>query len=252
MGFEIFELGTFFLKEKEQGGYTMKKSNFGQRGFTLVEMIFVLAIILTLVAIFLPLATSKLSDANTTRTKADEDAISAALTAFFTDLSIWPASDGSAQTNQTLAHLFVGDGGATITSSNPTTAGAGWHTGGTAPNKFDSGVAPASTSATIANALNHLAVNNPNADATESGATDYKSTGNKRWKGPYIAKLASDPYGNNYVINIGAITNRGNSLAAGEKGWILSAGPDGILNTGTNVSSTSGDDIGYIFCTNCQ
>ena len=230
----------------------MKKSNFGQKGFTLVEMIFVLAIILTLVAIFLPLATSKLSDANTARTKADEDAISAALTAFFTDLSIWPASDGSAQTNQTLAHLFVGDGGATITSSNPTTAGTGWHTGGTAPNKFDSGVAPVGTSATKANAFNHLALNNPNADVTESDTTDYKSTGSKKWKGPYIAKLASDPYGSNYVINIGAITNKGTSLAAGEKGWILSAGPNALLNTGTNDSSTSSDDIGYIFCTNCQ
>ena len=230
----------------------MKKSNFGQKGFTLVEMIFVLAIILTLVAIFLPLATSKLSDANTARTKADEDAISAALTAFFTDLSIWPASDGSAQTNQTLAHLFVGDGGATITSSNPTTAGSGWHTGGTAPNKFDSGVAPVGTSATKANAFNHLAINNPNADTTTSDTTDYKSTGGKRWKGPYIAKLASDPYGNNYVINIGAVTNTGNALVSGEKGWILSAGPNALLNTGTNDSSTSSDDIGYIFCTNCQ
>jgi len=230
----------------------MKKSNFGQRGFTLVEMIFVLAIILTLVAIFLPLATSKLSDANTTRTKADEDAISAALTAFYTDLSLWPASDGSSATNQTLAHLFVGDGGATITSSNPTTAGAGWHTGGTAPNKFDSGVAPVGTAATVANAFNHLSVNDPNATGGANSTNDYRTTGGKRWRGPYIAKLASDPYGNNYVVNIGPITGTGNSLVSTEQGWILSAGPNGLLNTAATDTASSSDDIGYIFCTRCQ
>jgi len=215
-------------------------------------MIFVLAIILTLVAIFLPLATSKLSDANTTRTKADEDAISAAMTAFFSDLSIWPASNGDTRTNQSLDHLFVGDGGATITSINPTTAGTNWHSG-SPPNSFDSGAAPSGSSATIANAFNHLAVNNPNVNNTEGDSNDYKpKSGNKGWRGPYIAKLASDPYGNNYVINIGAITNTGTGLVAGEKGWILSAGPNGLLNTGAKDSSTSSDDIGYIFCTNCQ
>src|SRR3972149_7410270 len=105
----------------------MKKYNFRERCFTLVEMIFVLAIILTLVAIFLPLATSKLSDANTTRAKADEDALSAAMTAFFSDLSIWPASNhdgtGTGNTNnQKLHYLLVGDGGSAITSSNPSIA----------------------------------------------------------------------------------------------------------------------------------
>jgi len=232
----------------------MKKYNFRERGFTLVEMIFVLAIILTLVAIFLPLATSKLSDANTTRAKADEDALSAAMTGFFSDLSIWPASDGSAATNQSLHYLFVGDGGATISSANPTVAAAAttWDTAGTAPNKFDDGVAPVGTSGTKANAFNHLAVNNPNADTADNSTNDYKITGKKKWKGPYIAKLAADPYGNNYVINIGAVTGTGTSTLTTEKGWILSAGPNGTLNTDALDSSTSSDDIGYIFCTNCQ
>ena len=239
----------------------MKRPNFTERGFTLVEMIFVLAIILTLVAIFLPLATSKLSDANETRAKADEDAISAALTAFFSDLSIWPASDGvSSSTNQSLHYLFVGDGGATISSANPTVAAAAttWDTSGTAPNKFDDGVTPVGTSGTKGNAFNHLAVNNPNANATSDNTSDfdYKSSTTsgtkKKWRGPYIAKLAADPYGNNYVVNIGAVTGTGTSTLATEKGWVLSAGSNGILNTDALDSSTSSDDIGYIFCTNCQ
>ena len=108
------------------------------------------------------------------------------------------------------------------------------------------------TSGTKANAFNHLAVNNPNADTADNSTNDYKITGKKKWKGPYIAKLAADPYGNNYVINIGAVTGTGTSTLTTEKGWILSAGPNGTLNTDALDSSTSSDDIGYIFCTNCQ
>ena len=242
----------------------MKKSNFTERGFTLVEMIFVLAIILTLVAIFLPLATSKLSDANTTRAKADEDALSAAMTAFFSDLAIWPASNndgtGTGNTNnQKLHYLLVGDGGSAITSSNPSIASATWSGNSQACPVGDlaiagvvaSGSVPASQCNTIQNAFNHLAINDPSTDGTANSNQDYKTTGSKKWKGPYVAKLASDPFGNNYVINIGALTGQG-TTGATEFGWILSAGADGSLQTASTDSSASSDDIGYIFCTNCQ
>lgn len=242
----------------------MKRNNFGQRGFTLVEMIFVLAIVLTLVAIFLPLASSKLSDANTTRVKSDEDALSAAMTAFFSDLSIWPASNNTGTgtgttTNQTLHYLLVGDGGSSITSSNPSIASATWSGNaqacpngtGTISGVVSSGAAPTTTCATVQNAFNHLATNDPNTSGLANSNQDYKSTGSKKWKGPYIAKLASDAFGNNYIINIGAITGKG-TTGATEFGWILSAGADGSLQTASTDSVTSSDDIGYIFCTNCQ
>jgi len=233
----------------------MKKSNFTERGFTLVEMIFVLAIILTLVAIFLPLATSKLTDAKTVKTQADQDALSAALTSFFVDLGIWPASHGDTATNQTLKYLLVGDPTTTsatqIGSTNPTVTGANWDTG-TAVDTISSAAVPSTTAQDPNNAFNHLAVNNPNADAAEASTTDYKSSGKKKWKGPYVAKLGADPYGNNYIINIGAITGTGVSMATGERGWILSAGPNGILNTAATDTALSSDDIGYIYCTTCQ
>ena len=175
----------------------MKRRNFTQRGFTLVEMIFVLAIILTLVAIFLPLATSKLSDANTTRAKADEDALSAAMTAFFSDLAIWPASNndgvGTGKTNnQKLHYLLVGDGGSAITSSNPSIASATWSGNSQACPVGDlaiagvvaSGSVPASQCNTIQNAFNHLAINDPSTDGTANSNQDYKTTGSKKWKGP--------------------------------------------------------------------
>jgi len=244
----------------------MKKPNFRQGGFTLVEMIFVLAIVLVLVAIFLPLATSQISTAKTTRVQSDEDALSAALTAFFSDLGIWPAanttvvSGSSPTTSQTLHFLLVGDGGPTITSFNPTdvTASTLWVTAqacpdGTTTNKgsVQSGVAPTGTCATKQNAFNHLAFNDPNTNGTSNSSNDYKTTGSKKWKGPYIAKLAADAYGNNYVVNIGAITGSGTSGST-EFGWIISSGPNSNLDTNPTAAVISSDDIGYIFCTNCQ
>ncbi len=230
----------------------MKKSNFRQRGFTLVEMIFVLAIILTLVAIFLPLATSKLSDANTTRVKADEDAMSAGLTAFFSDLSLWPASNGTATSNQALQYLIVGDGGATVTTPNPSILGTGWATSNSASNSLANNIAPTATfQSRVMNLFNHLVINDPNADTASNSTNDYKSTGNKKWKGPYIAKLNSDAYGSNYILNIGAISGKA-LVNATDQGWIISAGVNGVLDTNSTGTTVSGDDIGYIFCTNCQ
>jgi len=221
-------------------------------------MIFVLAIILTLVAIFLPLATSKLSQSNETRVKADEDALSAAMTAFFSDLAIWPASNNTGtgtgtSKNQTLHFLLVGDGGSSITSTNPSVV-ASWDPTGcangtnTISGTVETGVKPTGNCAKGQNAFNHLSQNDPNTDATVNSNQDYKAS---KWKGPYIAKLAADPFGNNYVINIGAVTGKG-TVSASEFGWVLSAASDGSLDTATTASVVSGDDIGYIFCTNCK
>lgn len=248
-------MGSFLKKRRILMRIFMRRPNFRQRGFTLVEMIFVLAIILTLIAIFLPLATSKISDAKTAKARADEDSISAALLSIFSDVGIWPASHGTSPTDQTLRYLLMGDPTATsgtqIGSTNPTILGAGWATG-ILVDQISSAAVPTSPAQDLNNAFNHLVVNNPNANAIENDPLDYRSTGKKRWRGPYIAKLGADPYGNNYIINIGAITGTGTGTLAAEKGWILSAGPDGTLATAATDSAVSSDDIGYIFCTRCQ
>lgn len=72
----------------------------------------------------------------------------------------------------------------------------------------------------------------------------------KKWKGPYLAKEAADPWGNTYLVGV---KNLENSLPV----WIISAGADGILQTpidspvcmdgksidpGTGLASV-GDDI---------
>lgn len=61
--------------------------------------------------------------------------------------------------------------------------------------------------------------------------------GGKRWKGPYLQSIPADPWGNSYIINVQGFFNMG------ERAVILSAGPDGAVNTQANDSTPGGDDL---------
>lgn len=229
----------------------MKIKRYGKCGFTLIEMIFVLAIVLTLVAIFTPLAMDKLGQSKTAKAQSDVDAIATALTNFFANVGNFPSCDGADceplnNAANNLRFLAVGTGAGNPTAELPTEAL--WTLAG------DMSPTPARN-----NAFNHLAVNDPNANATTDEANiDYRA-----WRGPHISKLGPDPWGRAYIVHIGAMQTNGcpvNSTGAppactvptaGARGWILSAGPDGNLDTGPTATQLANDDIGYIFCTNC-
>ena len=57
------------------------------------------------------------------------------------------------------------------------------------------------------------------------------------WKGPYLPSVSADPWGNQYVINAG------NFGVSGSPVWIMSAGPNGILDSNPGSTSSVGDDI---------
>ncbi len=60
----------------------------------------------------------------------------------------------------------------------------------------------------------------------------------ENWHGPYLRPVGSDPWGGRYVVNShGFFTND-------ERVWILSAGPNGRLETSPGDSRPGGDDIG--------
>lgn len=219
--------------------HDMKRPNFNQRGFTLVELVFVIAIIVVLASMFLPLAFSKLEKADLTKADVDIQALAAALTSFWEDLRHFPVCSTDDTTadmdcspltnsNNNLKVLFTKSDGTTPTAP-AVAAGATW-TFPTLSAKYS--------------AFNHLVVNNPSTSATTD--FDYDST---KWKGPYISRLALDSWGNSYVIAVGAMEKNGAVTNNGAKGWILSAGPDGELNTSATSESLSGDDRGFIFST---
>ena len=61
------------------------------------------------------------------------------------------------------------------------------------------------------------------------------------WKGPYMASITMDPWGHAYV------TNAADYLSVSVPPspiWIISAGPDGVLNTSTANSEAQNDDVG--------
>jgi general secretion pathway protein G len=60
----------------------------------------------------------------------------------------------------------------------------------------------------------------------------------KNWKGPYIARVTADPWGNAYIINADGFSIDGQPV------WILSAGPNGQVETPTFSQTLLGDDIG--------
>jgi len=260
----------------------------GKTGFTLIELIFVLMIILILVALIVPVAAQRLRDAQLARAKADIQTIAVALLSFQVDLGRFPACDDENCDplnigNQTLRFLAFGDGTGDIQDTFPDddpnlVDNNNLNLINNIPNFIDNNIPslvnkwglsnPDNMSDFPArnNAFNHLGRNDPNADniagTDNAGLRDYKDGDgrSKRWRGPYVANVSLDPWGHAYIVHVGAMDKNGipvivdslqNSLGSFDKpqGWILSAGPDGMLQTSPTDTALSGDDIGFIFFT---
>ncbi len=83
-----------------------------------------------------------------------------------------------------------------------------------------------------------------------------RSANAKNWNPDgYLDRLPIDPWGNPYIIHVGAMEKDGSAIGgAGAKGWILSAGPNGVLETNPTDPQLCGgaspcDDRGFIFFT---
>jgi hypothetical protein len=66
------------------------------------------------------------------------------------------------------------------------------------------------------------------------------SLGGEAWSGPYADELQSDPWGHAYLVNVeGWINQREHAI-------VVSAGPDGIVETAPDATSPAGDDLLYL------
>jgi prepilin-type N-terminal cleavage/methylation domain-containing protein len=196
------------------------------RGFTLIELTVVLAVIVTLALVLTPSIINFINDSRVARARNDTQTISAAIIQFYRDNGFFPqwsvASGGGPGTAANKVDLLVSTGNV------PTVAAAStWTTGST--DLFDDQLianAPGYTVRTAASAFG--------------------------WNGPYMSSsIGADAWNNRYSVNIGLIdTTQGTQTSGGATKsavWVISAGANGALDTlhtqALTTAVPSGDDI---------
>jgi prepilin-type N-terminal cleavage/methylation domain-containing protein len=198
-----------------------------QGGFTLVEVIVVLSVVLLLTGIAVPMLSGYMEDGRRARAESEVKVIAAAMMSMNKDVGTFPTRDGSG-TNSMLYSLFSGP---TMPTTNPFVGGHTWVTWG--------------MNATRGDLLdNHLLRNTPHGQS--AGA--YSLTGSARWRGPYFAgSTPLDPWGRPYVVNV--ISSFSAHATNYKRLWVLSAGTNGRIETPAAATATTelaGDDIGVM------
>ena len=194
----------------------MRKRN--EKGFTLIEVVVVVAVIAILAAVLTPYITKYIDDSKIAKTRNETQVIAAAVTNAYKDLGRWPNRINAATD---YGGLFTG-----AAASTPLApffgAATGWAAPGAPWNSLDT----------------HLVTNG---HAYPVAPSDVK------WAGPYAATLPLDPWGRPYVINAANFQIQPAAPAAPIPVWILSAGPNGIVETNIAAATTvtGGDDIGF-------
>lgn len=196
------------------------------RGFTLIELTVVLAVIVTLALVLTPSIINFITDSRVARARSDTSTLNASILQFYRDNGFYPqwhtASAGGPGLPANRVDLLVSPG------NTPTVAAPNTWTTGTTDLLSDQLMtnAPAFTVRTASNTLG--------------------------WNGPYLSNtIDSDPWNNRYTVNINLVdTTQGTQTALGATKsavWVISAGANGTLDTAytqpITTAATTGDDI---------
>jgi prepilin-type N-terminal cleavage/methylation domain-containing protein len=183
----------------------------GEAGFTLIEVVVVVAVIAILAAVLTPYITKYIDDSKIAKARNEVQVIGGAMTNFYKDTGVWPSRNA---TGGAVAVLYTGTvtpAAAAIFTANPPVTPA--------VNNWNGAVAP----------LDNSLLSNGTGNA-------YPANGDMQWRGPYAGSaLPADPWGKPYVLNV---------AAAGPL-WVLSAGPNGKVQTARTDNVVAGDDIGF-------
>lgn len=193
-----------------------------QKGFTLIEVIVILAVIAVLAALLTPMITSYIRDAKLRRAESDTKMIAAAVQACVKDLGDWPIwKDGRNRkaTDAVFDALYTSDGDTPATGS---------------------GVSIPSTSR-MDTIKNQLVDNKPSGSSSKA----YPTTGTRKWMGPYLEKVSADPWGNKYYVDVKGLQPA--NVSGMMPSFVVSAGPNKKLETKFAQNGPSitigGDDI---------
>lgn len=207
-----------------------------ERGFSLLEIVIVLAVVAALAAALAPMAFRYLDDSRKTQAQNDANQIAQAIGQFIKDTGRPPYKNNTATLK--IAAKEAGDfdclyglnGNEWSTTTDGTTNDT-WTSGG--------GIQCQSGSSTRDTIENHLILNMPGSSSSKAYTTSTISA----WKGPYLSSVPADPWGNKYLVNVGKADPNANKAV-----WVISGGPNGSIETSSDaaVSGTvtpGGDDI---------
>jgi prepilin-type N-terminal cleavage/methylation domain-containing protein len=220
----------------------------GAAGFTLLEIIVVLAVIAALAAILTPVVFRFIDDARTNEAKANANMLATAIVQLFKDTGRWPFCKNC---QGPLAYQAAADADH-LTSNEACTGAAALSTCDTrAPADGTAGALWAMGAGRADSLTNHLIKNTPFGGTAGSAA--YATTGAKKWKGPYLDRSpGTDPWGRSFVVNIknaDPAKEQSDTTANGLR-WtiVISGGPDGTLQTDPTTFAVAnpspvGDDV---------
>jgi len=160
-------------------------------GFTLIEIIIVIAVIAILAGIATPSIVKNIRDSRVARARSDCKEIATTMASFYKDTGQWP--NGTSGAPGTLYYYTL-------------------KTAGTDPTGMWG-----STWATRADTFDNQLINN---------TPGYPTTGELRWDGPYQTEYKPDPWNHPYICGIYYLKS-GDTHPV----YVVSAGPDGVLQT---------------------
>lgn len=193
-----------------------------ERGFTLIELTVVLAVIVTLALVLTPSIANFINDSRVARARSDTQTIVGAITQFYKDNGFYPqwsvSQNGGPGTAANKVDLLVGPGNIP-TASQATT----W------------------TSGTTDLLADQLMTNAP-AYTAKTGSSQFG------WNGPYLSsEIGADAWNNRYMVNVGLLDP---SQGIGNKSavWAICAGANGAIETTytqpITTAALGGDDLG--------
>ena len=204
------------------------------KGFTLIEMAVVLAVIAILAAMLTPIVTGYIDQARTTRAQNDVKKITEAVLLYKRDTSVYPGY--TVYTN-----AVAGDG----------TVKACLTSDGTTPTAAQTGLANYNTSCTTNGDL-QVYVNLNTMGVFTNNSSSEKVGGGTKFRGPYLDGLGGqDPWGTEYVVTsknfttpTGTIDTYAFSVSAGPNAEFDTAFSQPKAGTTGGISfSTGSDDI---------
>ncbi len=197
-------------------------------GFTLIEIVVILAVIAIIAAAMVPRISGIMDDAKISRAGSEVQTIGMGILRFNANTGKWPARDSSGSDNAITA-LISGTALLPVPSPNYTADYSDGIFLNSSNDYFD----------------NHLKNNSP------GGSGTYPADGINRWNGPYLQQVTADPWGNAYICNI--ISAYSNDLDTNLYCYVISAGPDGTIQTNGQVQSDDvathaigGDDVAFL------